>query len=123
TICGSNTIPTVPILAFAGWRFGLPPLIESTWATVILLFAALPPEPPALPGALLQRMPKGVAPGKGLPLASRPGPEFAQGSFDNSKLPPDCPRYSSRMFGARNAVEYVPRKVTSRTGLQRAPSL
>src|ERR1700730_12515748 len=110
TIWGSKTTPMVPIFAFSGCSCGLPPTTELIWATVTPLFAAF--GPPADPGAAVQRAARAVSPGVS-----------AHGSFDDSKLPPVCPRNSSRMFGARKAVEYVPRKVTSRIGLQRAPSL
>src|SRR5437762_12991152 len=110
TACGSTTMPTVPMFAFSGCSFGLPPLIELICATVMPLLAAV--GPPAEPGAAVQRAASAVSPWVS-----------AQGSLDDSKLPPDCPRYSSRMLGARKAVEYVPRTVTARIGLQRPPNL
>src|SRR5437867_9080152 len=110
TACGSKTNPTVPILAFSGCNVAVPPLAELIWATVTPLFAV--PAPPAAPGAPLQRVARPTSPWV-----------LAHGSFDDSKLPAANPWYNSRMFGARKAVEYVARNVTSRIGLYRAPNL
>src|SRR5947209_2278507 len=108
TICGSTTAPIVMMLAFSGCSVGLPPFAEFTCATVLPLFAA----PPAEPGAPLHRVTRPASPCV-----------LAHGSLDDSKLPAASPWNSSRMLGARKAVEYVPRSVRSRIGLYRAPNL
>src|SRR5690349_20298426 len=102
----------VPMYAFSGCSFGLPPMVELICTLLSPLPATLLDGAPCVEPCALQRAPSGVP----LTLLG------AHGSTAGSAL--GCwPPYRSETSGARKPVEYVPRKVMSRIGRQRPPSL
>src|SRR5437868_1382117 len=102
---GWSTTPTVFVVAFSGFRFGLPPSRPLYW-------------PAGLDGVFLPTpSPVAIQP-KSAAVIVRP----AQGSLEPSR-PVNCGANSSWMFGARTARLYEPRNRTSGIGANSADSL
>src|SRR5947209_17565459 len=99
---GWITTPAVNTVAVSGFKALLPPTCESSCRPVS-------PKPPSGTPAAAHDALSGEFAGK-LERLTLHG-SVATGAVSL------CPRYSSLMFGARNAVEYVPLKVKSGIGV------